>query len=616
MSWTLLAPPLAGDTSPKPFPLTNNRNAHIVLTTGSNRVGIVSQFLPELQTELGRVTVGLWGAKLEAIDDTLSILSAQQLANPNAAAAVDPRTEKYVLESRLGQTSEVILLRHGDWTASEVQVNSSAADPTIAESAEVNGINETPEEVTEDEDLDNTVVAGSISQQMSPQRQPTPQLSNQRSVVVQETPTVDRYNDMTKYAAADHGERNASEPSENTPSPENLDQGETELEPFSTARTGDSQKHLSELVAMSEEELPVHAGASVTTPTNVSAPGVDHTSDEVSARKNMSSPRVEIPTRMSRKRSNSATEHESETDTAPVGRSSKRKKNTASSDDDTEDSRLSNIVVETSRKTAAKGKKRLSEVPEATEASTPKSQRSSQRSSTITTAETYDGLTPRVAFSHSAIAPSSQALKFLKKHKGVVVESIDETCNVLCVRPGTLTKTMKLLQSVALGIPIVTDNWLLDSAKAGHLLSLSKYQPSVPKQEEEWKFTLDKVWGKPQAPFEGYNIHFTAELRKSYANFKEIEQVCKTVGAKLVTKKPDKSEMLVVLAKEDKDKEADKLMQDGIACYTKDLLTNSILRGEVDLESHEFMINAGAGESAAAVADTVNHSKKKRGRKS
>lgn len=168
---------------------------------------------------------------------------------------------------------------------------------------------------------------------------------------------------------------------------------------------------------------------------------------------------------------------------------------------------------------------------------------------------------------------------------------------------------MKLLESIALGIPIVTDKWLLDSAKAGQFLALRDYQPSVPQQEKEWNFQFDKVWGKPQSPFEGYTIYFTHELQKSYSDFNEIREVCKTVGAKVATKKTSKVEKFIVLAKEDKDKEAEKWMQDGVTCYSKDLLTNSILRGEVDLDSQEFVIGQGVA------AEGTKQPKKKGARK-
>jgi hypothetical protein len=85
------------------------------------------------------------------------------------------------------------------------------------------------------------------------------------------------------------------------------------------------------------------------------------------------------------------------------------------------------------RKTAAKPKKRLSDVQQ--EDATPtKSQRGSQRSSQRSSkddGEEYNGPTPRVVFSNSAIPDSAkQAMKFLKAN-GAHVSSISDGCNIL-----------------------------------------------------------------------------------------------------------------------------------------------------------------------------------------
>jgi hypothetical protein len=175
------------------------------------------------------------------------------------------------------------------------------------------------------------------------------------------------------------------------------------------------------------------------------------------------------------------------------------------------------------------------------------------------------------------------------------------------VRDGDLHKTPKILLALAAGTPIVTDKWLTDSAKAGHFLSVEAYQPSAPGKEKEWGFALKDVLGHPQTPFEGYTVHFTTSLHAAYQTFTEIEQVCKAAGAAKVTKKKvDKSEKVIILAVEDGDKEAEKLMQDGAVCYSRDLLPTSILRGVLDLESDEFRI----------VAAVPTEAKKTRRRKS
>lgn len=176
-------------------------------------------------------------------------------------------------------------------------------------------------------------------------------------------------------------------------------------------------------------------------------------------------------------------------------------------------------------------------------------------------------------------------------------------------RDGDLHKTPKVLRAIAGGIPIVTDKWLLDSAKAGHFLAVEAYQPSAPAKEKEWNFSLKDIIGQPQNPFQNYTIHFTNNLQSAYQTFSEIEQVCLAAGAKKVSRKRlDKTGNVIVLALDEGDAEAEKLMQEGMVCYNRDLLPNSIFRGYLDLESDEFKIRA--GDSAS------KDSKKRRGKKS
>lgn len=135
--------------------------------------------------------------------------------------------------------------------------------------------------------------------------------------------------------------------------------------------------------------------------------------------------------------------------------------------------------------------------------------------------------------------------------------------------------------------------------------------PSAPKQEKEWNIKLDQVLGQPQTPFKGYTIHFTKSLKTVYSPFTEIEQVCKAAGANKVTNsRIDKSPDTIVLAKDEGDPDVERFMQEGITCYHRDMITHSIFRGYVDLDSDEFRI-----EPASAVASAPKETKR-RGRKS
>lgn len=165
------------------------------------------------------------------------------------------------------------------------------------------------------------------------------------------------------------------------------------------------------------------------------------------------------------------------------------------------------------------------------------------------------------------------------------------------VKDGTLSKTMKLLQAIALGIPIVTDKWLLSSAKSSRFLPLSQFIPSVPAQEKEWNFSLERIWSQPQNTlFAGYTICFTPALKATFKPYKDIENVCKAVGARRVTSKKAggkdvDEEDTIVLAAESDDPDAKALVEAGRACFSKDFLTKSILRGELDRQSDEFRID-------------------------
>jgi hypothetical protein len=84
--------------------------------------------------------------------------------------------------------------------------------------------------------------------------------------------------------------------------------------------------------------------------------------------------------------------------------------------------------------------------------------------------------------------------------------------------------------------------------------------------------------------------------------------VCKAAGAKVTnSKKQIQNDNTIVIAKEEDDPEAEKLIQDSVTCYTKDLLTTSILRGNVELDSNEFKI----GEGAEAIEARMETRKKK-----
>jgi hypothetical protein len=374
----------------------------------------------QLEHGLTQIAVGAWGAKLEAIDGPLKILSHPPSLSVHLRAEL-----QYQLDSRADGRSEILLLRPGDvinspkataviscaWKpASEVQVNSSATEAGIKRRANnLDGPIDTAEE-TEDES-DNILTAVKATQSKSQQPQPTPQLSEQRSVVIQETPTAARFNGVAEYPYTDIGDMTSghAEPMEVTPTPESANK--LGAESYSTARTGQSQNGTA--MVSGEEEAEEEAALPVS-----SVP------DETPQRKNH--PKVMI----SKKRS-TPTVDEEEPGSQGAYLSSKRAKVSMPSDNDTQDSRLSNIVVDDTPATvsAKKGRKRKSVVIE--EATPIRSQRSSQRSASATSAEPYSGDTPCIATSNSTLTEKSQGVKFLKKQGGSLVDSVKDPFNIL-----------------------------------------------------------------------------------------------------------------------------------------------------------------------------------------
>jgi hypothetical protein len=343
-----------------------------------------------------------------------------------------------------------MLLRHGDminsskttisltyrWeTLSEVQVNSSAfetSDKTIT-----NGVVETPEEETEDEDqdLDHTLITVKATQSKSQQPRATPQLSNQRSVVIQETPTAARVDGVTDYLANSEMDVDPPQPPEATPTPEATPRNGAD--PYSTAHTGESQDATS--TSGAKKELQNQPNRHNTNAPLLFGPRPITTGGTINdTPQKPTHPRVVV----AKKRSSPAFE-EPESEGEELRRSTKRARKVAPSDNDTQDSCISNIMIDTTPAPATtnKGRTRKSAVTDLQSAVTEledlvekipsRSQRSSQRSASAPSAESYTGETPRVATSNSSISDKSQAVKFLKKQGGCLVDSIKESFNVL-----------------------------------------------------------------------------------------------------------------------------------------------------------------------------------------
>ncbi|SLM36057.1 BRCT domain [Lasallia pustulata] len=262
-----------------------------------------------------------------------------------------------------------------------------------------------------------------------------------------------------------------------------------------------------------------------------------------------------------------------------------------------EHSNDSTIVAQTSgpKSARARGPTKSAPLAEKVQASPSARTRASVSSSQSSSAETK----PRILFASSTnIDTQPHIMSFLRRHGAIKVESV-QRCNLLCVGKGKeLKKTSKLIHAIVSGIGIVTDEWILQSVKDNRLLDSSAYPAKDPEREAEWGITLVEAIerGKQgRKPFQDWTILFTPTLKKELGKgFAELKDIATHAGAKTVRaavprKKSSEMEQTLLLAAEC-DKDLHYVQQNGWRCYSKDVLTLSVLRGVLDTDGDEFLL--------------------------
>ena len=228
---------------------------------------------------------------------------------------------------------------------------------------------------------------------------------------------------------------------------------------------------------------------------------------------------------------------------------------------------------------------------------------SSMRSTRSTARDEHDrsssknGETRIVFASSSSAGDSKPFLKFLS-NKGVKkVQSVHD-CTVLCIGK-ELKKTSKLILAVLLGKDIITDSWVTDSVKGNDLLGVVPYMARDPRKEADWGFSLDEAIYRGKRGLkilQDQTILFTPSAKKELGKtgFDELKEIAKSAGARGVSsalpkKSPEETSFTVVIATHDNTEVAE-LQKLGWRAYVKDIISLSVLRGKLDLESDEFLI--------------------------
>lgn len=195
-----------------------------------------------------------------------------------------------------------------------------------------------------------------------------------------------------------------------------------------------------------------------------------------------------------------------------------------------------------------------------------------------------------------------------KHHKSIINHVQSKQTNFICVVPtkGNLKKTNKILRTLAFGKLVVTDGWLKESMKAGEFLEPTDYIHA------DLENTLGADRGKL---FRGLTVFFTTNLYfelRANNNWDPMYAPARDAGASIV--KYGKAlkgleaakrcgDRIVFLASDPaKDQNAKELADEGYDVYSKGLLTTSVLLGQLNLKSEEFLLLEGKNKTIEATA--------------
>ncbi|MCJ1333734.1 hypothetical protein MMC10_010434 [Thelotrema lepadinum] len=218
--------------------------------------------------------------------------------------------------------------------------------------------------------------------------------------------------------------------------------------------------------------------------------------------------------------------------------------------------------------------------------------------------------------SGTAVMRKITAIKALGIHKVGKVED----CDIFCTKKGSIAKSPNFLHALALGKPIVTDDWLLDSVEAKFRKAHFPYWAKDVAKEREWRCKIRDTsiqFNNGLKLFEDKSIVVTPALKAELGSdlFDGLGTVALAAGAesfesrtlyRAQTKKKEDAERTIWLAKE-----KDPLLQEleGQNAFSKDLVAMSVLRAELDLESEEFRLKTGAEAQPSAKKRRTNRGK-------
>lgn len=214
----------------------------------------------------------------------------------------------------------------------------------------------------------------------------------------------------------------------------------------------------------------------------------------------------------------------------------------------------------------------------------------------------------RVCFASSTtVDNSSKFMGFLESHGVTKVKSVKD-CDILCIGNSDLKKTCNLVLAVMLGKQVITKDWVVQSVTKGELLDHRDFLARDPIKEAEWETDLGEAIERGRQgvkPFLDFAVHFTPAAKKELGKgFTDLKEIATLAGAKSVQATlPRKSSLaqgpksIIIALPDDGDLPA--LEDGGWKSYSKDIVTLSVLRGTLDVNSDEFLIRRKARSEAS-----------------
>lgn len=195
------------------------------------------------------------------------------------------------------------------------------------------------------------------------------------------------------------------------------------------------------------------------------------------------------------------------------------------------------------------------------------------------------------------VGESTVYTRFLRQHNIKPVKSITN-CDILCTGNGELKRTSNLILAVLMGKQVVTEEWVIQSAKKHEILDPTEFIPESDAREREWGTTLSAAIERGREglkPLEGWTINFTPSLKKELGNsWTELKGLCLAAGATVhavIPHTPPSGAASTVVVATSHEPDLSTLEERGWKkVFTKDIITYSVLRGIIDTESDEFIM--------------------------